>query len=222
MTNLWIRLQVWVWIAAAIGAMLLLALLWQVVRFLLKRGALLAELRTSHRQGEITLRPCRPLWWLVDRRRGCDCLIDLKDPESGAVSYTLAVKLIPTLRRTTEYCIGDVERWRAKTNFLMPLPYGVIKLDFGYRKCLPRPVARVFSQAPCGSIPVYLFHPHPHALTLEMRGVGRRYRRRVIELSVPHWTEEVLLLDLNSLRKLETASREGQAGILEREEVRSA
>jgi hypothetical protein len=150
-----------------------------------------------------------------------DFLVDLLHPDTGEPACTLAVKVIPTLRKTTEYCIGDMDRWQAKTNHLFPTARGVMMYDFGYRKCLPRPVARVFSQAPCGSIPVYLFHPHPHALTLEMRGVGRRHRRRVIELSVPHWTEEVLLLDLNSLRKLETASREGQAGILEREEVRS-
>ena len=122
---------------------------------------------------------------------------------------TLAVKLIPTIRRNTEYCIGDLERWYAKTNFLMPLPYGVVMLDFGYHKCRARSVTRTFGEAPIGSTPVYLFHPHPHALTTEMRGDGKRYRhRRVVEVSVPYQQEGILMLDLDSLRRMETAGDE--------------
>lgn len=116
-------------------------------------------LRVAHRQGRLRLRARRPLWWLLDGRHGYDCLIELNDPATGDPSYTLTVKLIPTLRRNTEYCVGDAERWLVKTNFLMPLPLGVLRLDFGYRKCRRRPMARVFGGAPYGSVPAYLFHP---------------------------------------------------------------
>ena len=215
------RLQVWVWIGLLILAAVLLAFLIRVIRFVVKRLSLLAELYMHHRQGRIVLRPHHLLWWLWDRRCRYDCLIELKNTETGDVSHTLAVKLIPTLRKTTEYCIGDMDRWQAKTNFLMPLPYGVIKLDFGYRKCRPRPVERVFLEAPYGSIPVYLFHPHPHALTTEKRGEGKRYRNhRVPELSIPCWQAGVLLMDLNTLRRLETAPPAKQMGMLKKDEVR--
>jgi hypothetical protein len=221
MANIWMRLQVWVWIGFLILAAVLLAFLIRVIRFLVKRLSLLAELGMDHRQGRIVLRPCRRLWWLWDRRYRCDCEIELKDTETGEVSHTLAVKLIPTLRKNTEYCVGDMNRWQAKTNFLMPLPYGVIKLDFGYRKCRPRPVERVFLEAPYGSIPAYLFHPHPHALTTERRGEGRRYRnRQVPELSTPCWQAGVLLMDLDTLRRLETAPPDKQVGILQKDEDR--
>ena len=215
MTALWTRIQVWVWIALLLLAAYLLALLIWTVRFLVKRVGLLARLRGDEGSGRITLRPCRPLWWLSHKRRGYDFLLGIKNSETGEVAYTLAVKLIPTLRRTTEYCIGDMDRWYAKTNFLMPLPYGVVMLDFGYRQCRPRPVARVFADAPYGSIPVYLFHPHPHALTLEMRGSGRRYRHnRVAELSIPHRQAGVLMLDLDTLGRLAVSSPEKQASVL--------
>lgn len=216
--TVWSRMQVWVWIVVILLGAVLLGFLFQWIRFLVKRGSLLIKLRADEKKGRISLRPVRPLWWLTDRRRGYDCLVDFLDPETGERAYTLAVKLIPTLGRTTEYCVGDMDRWRAKINFLMPLPYGVVMLDFGYRKCRRRPVARVFSAAPCESIPTYLFHPHPHALTLEMRGEGKRYRhRKVQELSVPCSCEGVLLLDLDSLRRLAVASREQQEAVLVRE-----
>ena len=212
---LWTRLQAWIWLALLLLAAILLVMVIQIIRFLIKRATLLARLSGDAGEGKITLRPSRPLWWLTDRRRGYDCLLEIKHPETGETAYTLAVKLIPTLRRTTEYCIGDLERWHAKTNFLMPLPYGVVMLDFGYRKCRPRPVARVFSGAPYGSIPVYLFHPHPHALTLEMRGSGKRYRhRKVSELSIPYRQEGVLMLDLDTLCRLAVCSPEQQASVL--------
>lgn len=218
MTGVWARLQVWVWMALLLLGAILLVTVIQIIRFVVKRATLLAKLSGDAREGRIALRPCRPLWWLTDRRRGYDCLVDIRDPETGKAAYTLAVKLIPTLRRTTEYCVGDMDRWRAKTNFLMPLPYGVVMLDFGYRRCRSRPVAKIFGGAPYGSIPTYVFHPHPHALTPEMRGDGRRYRhRKVLELSIPCRQEGVLMMDLDSLRRLAISSREQQEAIFGRE-----
>ena len=144
-----------------------------------------------------------------------DFLVDLPHPDTGKTAYTLAVKVIPTLRKTTEYCIGDMDRWQAKTNHLFPTARGVMMYDFGYRKCLPRPVDRVFLNAPAGVIRVYLFYPHPHALTMERRGEDRHNAYRgVSEKCVPLWHEGVLCLDLDSLRKLETAGAETREAIL--------
>jgi hypothetical protein len=141
--------------------------------------------------------------------------VELPHPDTGETAYTLAVKVIPTLRKTTEYCIGDMDRWHAKTNHLFPTARGVMMYDFGYRKCLPRPVDRVFLNAPAGVIRVYLFYPHPHALTMERRGEDRHNAYRgVSEKCVPLWHEGVLCLDLETLRKLETAEKEVREAVL--------
>ncbi len=217
MTGFLLRLNSWLILAGILGAAILLGFAWQSVRYLWKRGKLYAALLWDRQRGLIGLRPCRPLWWLVGRRCDVDFYMDLKHPETGEVTHTLAVKLIPTLARGREYSLGDPDRWETKLNFLMPLPNGVIKLDFGYRRCLPRPVERVFRNAPPDVVKVYLFHPHPHALTLGRRGVGRGRRRgsaEVSELPPMVWLERVLLTDLANLRGLEGADREKRERIL--------
>ena len=215
MTKFWIALNSWLWFLLIPAIVVALVLAVQVIRFLIKRVRLCILLKRDSRRGTVNLRPCRPLWWLTGPRGSCDLLLDLKDSATGRVSHTLAVKLIPTLMQGTEYSIGDMDRWHTKLNFLMPMPYGVLRLDFGYRKCLPRPVERVFRHAPAGVIRAYLLHPHPYALTLGRRGIGKgRDRRAVDELSVPIWHEGVLLLDLATLRDMETAHEEKRAGIL--------
>ncbi len=209
------RMNGWLWIGLFLLAAVAIAFLWRVARYLIKRVLLLVKLTADTQKGRITLRPRHPLWWLWGRRLSYDFLLELPDPDTGRVAYTLAVKVIPTLRQTTEYCIGDMDRWYAKTNYLMPTARGVMKFDFGYRKCLPRPVNWVFLTAPAGVIRVYLFHPHPHALTLERRGEDRHNAYRgVSERCVPLWHEGVLCLDLESLRKLETAKPETRAAVL--------
>ena len=209
------RMSGWIWIGLFLLAALLLCLLIQVVRFLIKRVMLVIKLLADSRKGGIRLCPRHPLWWLIGRRLDYDFLLELPDPDTGSAAYTLAVKVIPTLRRTTEYCIGDMDRWHAKTNYLMPTGRGVMMFDFGYRKCLPRPVERVFRKAPAGALRVYLFHPHPHALTMEHRGEDRHNAYRgVSERCVPVWHEGVLCLDLDSLRKLETADPDTRAAVL--------
>ena len=209
------RMNGWIWIGLFLLAAVLVSLLVQILRFLIKRAMLVAKLALDHYRGSIRLRPRHPLWWLWGRRLAYDFLLELPDPDTGETAYTLAVKVIPTLRKTTEYSIGDMDRWHAKTNYLMPTGRGVMMYDFGYRKCLPRPVDRVFLMAPAGVIRVYLFHPHPHALTLERRGEDRHNAYRgVSEKCVPLWHEGVLCLDLDSLRKLETATKEVREAIL--------
>ena len=209
------RMNGWLWIGAFLLAAVLVSLLVQIVRFLIKRVMLVAKLTADHQRGSIRLRPRHLLWWLFGRRLAYDFLLDLPDPDTGMAAYTLAVKVIPTLRRTTEYAIGDMDRWHAKTNYLLPTVRGMMMYDFGYRKCLPRPVDRVFLVAPAGVIRVYLFHPHPHALTMAHRGVEKRNAHRgVTELAVPLWHEGVLCLDLDSLRKLETAKKEVREAVL--------
>ena len=217
MTNFWIALNSWLWFLLIPAVVVALVLAVQVIRFLIKRVRLYVLLTRDSRRGIVNLRPCRPLWWLAGPRGSCDLLLDLKDPATGQTTHTLAVKLIPTFMQGTEYSIGDMDRWHTKLNFLVPMPYGVLRLDFGYRKCLSRPVERVFRCAPAGCINVYLFHPHPYALTLGRRGIGKgRDRRAVDELSVPIWHEGVLLLDLATLRDMETAYEEKRAGVLSR------
>jgi hypothetical protein len=76
-------------------------------------------------------------------------------------------------------------------------------------------VDRVFLMAPAGVIRVYLFHPHRHALTMELRGEDKHNAYRgVSEKCVPLWHEGVLCLDLDTLRKLEAAGEETRAAIL--------
>ena len=209
------RMNGWIWIGLFLLAAVLVSLLVQILRFLIKRAMLVAKLALDHYRGGIRLRPRHPLWWLWGRRLAYDFLIELPDPDTGETAYTLAVKVIPTLRKTTEYSIGDMDRWHAKTNYLMPTGRGVMMYDFGYRECLPRPVDRVFLMAPAGVIRVYLFHPHPHALTLERRGEDRHNAYRGgSEKCVPLWHEGVLCLDLDSLRKLETTKKEVREAIL--------
>ena len=209
------RMNGWLWIVGFILAAVALAFLWRVGRYLVKRVVLLVKLTADSKKGRITLRPRHPLWWLCGRRLNYDFLVGFPHPDTGKTAYTLAVKVIPTLRKTTEYCIGDMDRWHAKTNYLMPTGRGVMMFDFGYRKCLPRPVDRVFLNAPTGVIRVYLFYPHPHALTMERRGEDRHNAYRgVSEKCVPLWHEGVLCLDLVTLRKLETADAETREAIL--------
>ena len=209
------RMNGWLWIGAFLLAAVAIAFLWRVARYLIKRVFLLVKLTADSKKGRIRLRPRHPLWWLCGRRLNYDFLVDLPHPDTGEIAYTLAVKVIPTLRKTTEYCIGDMDRWHAKTNHLFPTARGVMMYDFGYRKCLPRPVDRVFLMAPAGVIRVYLFYPHPHALTMERRGEDRHNAYRgVSEKCVPLWHEGVLCLDLDTLRKLETAGAETREAIL--------
>jgi hypothetical protein len=205
----------WLWICAFLLAAVAIAFLIRVARYLVKRVTLLVKLTADSRRGRITLRPRHPLWWLGGRRLSYDLLADIPNPHTGRPACTLAVKIIPTLRKTTEYCIGDMDRWHAKTNYLMPTERGVMMFDFGYRKCRPRPVDRVFLNAPAGVIRVYLFYPHPHALTVERRGEDRHNAYRgVSEKCVPLWHEGVLCLDLDTLRRLETADGVTREAIL--------
>ena len=200
------RMNGWLWIGGFILAAVAVAFAWRVARYLFKRVMLLVKLTADSQKGSITLRPRHPLWWLCGRRLSYDLLVDIPDPDTGMMTHTLAVKVIPTLRKTTEYCIGDMDRWDRKTNYLMPTARGVMMFDFGYRRCIPRPVDRVFLNAPAGVIRVYLFYPHPHALTFARRGEDRHNAYRgVSEKCVPLWHEGVLCLDLDTLRKLETA-----------------
>ena len=209
------RMNGWLWIGAFLLAAVAIAFLWRVARYLVKRVCLLVKLTADSKKGRIRLRPRHPLWWLYGRRLSYDLLVDLPHPGTGEHAYTLAVKVIPTLRKTTEYAIGDMDRWHAKTNHLFPTARGVMMYDFGYRKCLPRPVDRVFLMAPAGVIRVYLFYPHPHALTMELRGEDKHNAYRgVSEKCVPLWHEGVLCLDLDTLRKLETADAETREAIL--------
>ena len=214
--RLWLdRMSGWFWMVQIVLAVAMVAILWLVVRYILKRVLLLIKLTADCRKGKIRLRPRHPLWWLCGRRLYYDFLVDLPHPQTGETAYTMAVKVIPTLRKTTEYCIGDMDRWHAKTNYLMPTGRGVMMYDFGYRKCRSRPVDRVFLMAPAGVIRVYLFHPHPHALTMERRGEDKHNAYRgVSEKCVPLWHEGVLCLDLDGLRKLETAKNEVREAIL--------
>ena len=209
------RMNGWLWIVGFILAAVALAFLWWVGRYLVKRVVLLVKLTADSRRGRIALRPRHPLWWLLGRRWDYDLLLDLYDPHTGCTACTMAVKIIPSLRKTTEYCIGNMDRWDRKTNHLMPTGRGVMMFDFGYRKCIPRPVDRVFRNTPAGVIRVYLFHPHPHALTMEHRGEDRHNAYRgVSEKCVPLWHEGVLCLDLTTLRKLENADAETRAAVL--------
>lgn len=210
------RVSGWLWIGAFLLAAVALAFLWRVGRYLVKRALLLVKLTADCRRGRISLRPRHPLWWLLGGR-GYDLLLELPDPQTGRVAYTLAVKLIPTLRRTTEYCIADMDRWDRKTNYLMPTGRGVMMFDFGYRRCISRSVDRVFRNAPAEVIRVYLFHPHPHALTFEHRGEDKHNAYRgVSEKCVPLWHEGVLCLDLDSLRRLIKAEGEQRGELLSR------
>ena len=209
------RMNGWLWIGAFLLAAVAIAFLWRVARYLVKRVFLLVKLTADSKKGRISLRPRHPLWWLCGRRLNYDFLVGLPHPDTGETAFTLAVKVIPTLRKTTEYAIGDMDRWHAKTNHLFPTARGVMMYDFSYRKCLPRPVDRVFLNAPAGVIRVYLFYPHPHALTMERRGEDRHNAYRgVSEKCVPLWHEGVLCLDLDTLRKLETADAETREAIL--------
>lgn len=199
------RVDGWLWIGAFILATTVaVAFVWRVGRYLIKRVLLLVKLTaTVIREGS----PCVPAI-PCGGRLNYDLLVELPDPETGRTVCTLAVKAVPILRKTTEYCIGDMDRWHRKTNYLLPTARGVMMFDFGYRKCLPRPVDRVFLHAPAGVIRVYLFYPHPHALTLEHRGEDKRNAYRgVSEKCVPLWHEGVLCLDLDTLRKPETAKK---------------
>ncbi|MBR5124938.1 MAG: hypothetical protein IKU90_07370 [Clostridia bacterium] len=205
----------WLWIGAFLLAAVAVAFAWRVGRYLIKRVMLLVKLTADSRRGNVTLRPRHPLWWLCGRRLNYDLLVNIPAPDTGRTAHTLAVKVIPTLRKTTEYCIGDMDRWDRKTNYLMPTARGVMMFDFGYRKCLSRPVDRVFLNAPAGVIRVYLFYPHPHALTFEHRGEDRHNAYRgVSEKCIPLWHEGVLCLDLDTLRKLELAEPDVRTSVL--------
>ena len=214
------RMSGLVWIGAFLLAVVAVTFTWCVMRYLIKRVLLWIKLTVDSRAGRVSLRPHHPLWWLCGGRFDYDFLLDLPDSDTGRTAYTLAVKVIPTLRKTTEYCIGDMEHWAVKTNYLMPTGRGVMMFDFGYRKCLPRPVNKVFLNAPVGVIRVYLFYPHPYALTFERRGEDKHNAYRgVSEKCVPLWHEGVLCLDLDSLRKLEKADGETRQAIMTPEKI---
>ncbi len=184
----------WLWVLLVLVIPFILAFLLRVARYVVKRVYLLLYLR------RIGARSLRPLAWLIPWRTACDYLIALRDPQTGQVAKTLAIQLIPTVLGGTEYCIGHVERWYRKRNFLVPMARGIFTLDFGYRLLRPRRPERIFHRVPIGAVRVYLFHPHPFALTLALRSHGRY--GGVDTLTVPRWQEDILFLDLEGLRQL--------------------
>lgn len=215
MKELWNSVNGWVWLGLLALAAAVLIFLWLVGRYVIKRWILWGKLTADDRHGRSKLRPRRPLWWLLGKRLDYDFLLELPDPDTGAAAYTLAVKVIPTLQKTTEYSIGNMDAWHAKTNYAAPTPLGYMKFDLGYRRCLSRPVEEVFRHAPAGAVRVYLFHPHPYALTMAHRGEEKRsHSRGITELGVPLWHAGVLCMDLASLRKLETADAQTRRAIL--------
>lgn len=168
-----------------------IALVWQVGRFVIKRIAF----RLRIKKLGMTVHPQRPLWWLIDRRNHCDLLAEMPDTPGR----TLAIKLIPTLMQGSEYSIGEGNDWEHKLNFLLPFAHGTVMMHFGYQKCLPRRVD--FGKYP-DAIPVYLFHPHPFAITVGHRGEGVR----MDTVTVPAWINGALFLDMASLRYIAAMS----------------
>ena len=180
---------------AAIAA---IALVWQVLRFLIKR----ITFRFGITKLGLKIQPLYPLWWLIDLRNRCNVLLTIP----GESSRTLAVKLIPTLLQGSEYGIEADGSWVHRWNFLFPYQHGTMMMNLGYRKCLPRRVD--FNRYP-DATPVYLLHPHPFAVT-----AGRNdNKRRAQDIRIPSWIHGMLLMDMSSLRWMSTASQEEQKSI---------
>ncbi len=198
-------LKGFLWSIAILGSIIAVVWLWQIGRFIIKR----IILRVRIGKMGFKVRPLRPLWWLIDLRNRCDLLIETPDMPSKV----LAVKLIPTVMPGTEYSVGEGGVWDRKLNFLVPMSYGALMLNFGYRKCLARKVN--FDQYP-QAVPVYLFHPHPYAITRGHRGEtkGNPYRGGNA-VSVPLWIDDVLFLDVQALRNLVTMMPKGREMVLE-------
>ncbi len=202
---LWLdRIWSWVLVILILATIPATVLLVRLARFVCKRVKLAVALR---RMGAM---PLRPLAWLIPWRSACDYRLPLRDPATGRVTHTLAIQLIPTVLGGTEYCLGDMERWQRQRSILMPMARSPMPMSLGYRRLRPRRADRIFRKAPPDAVRVYLFHPHPFALTLALRNhdVHNSYRG-VDTVSVPLWREGILLLDLASLRVL--AESEGRA-----------
>ena len=193
-----------VWSVLILLSVFALAWLCQLLRFVIKRVILSIQIR---RVG-YRVRPLRPLWWLIDFRNHCELLLETPDMPTKV----LAVKLIPSVMPGSEYSVGEGGAWDRKVNFVVPMGYGAHMLNFGYRKCRPRRVD--FDQYP-SAIPVYLFHPHPYAITRGHRGEakGNPYRGGDT-VSMPLWIENTLFLDMHSLRNLATMMPKGREMIL--------
>lgn len=196
-------LKGFLWSLAILGSVFAVAWLWQILRFIVKRVIL--RIRIG-RMG-FKVRPLRPLWWLIDLRNHCDLLIEIPD----LPPRVLAVKLIPTIMPGSEYSIGENGKWDHKLNFLMPMGLGVHMLNFGYRRCLPRRVN--FEKYP-HAVPVYLFHPHPFAITRGHRG-ERKWNINAPAVSVPLWVDSILFLDTASLRNLSEMMPEGREMLIQ-------
>lgn len=183
-------LKGFLWSLAILSSVFAVAWIWQILRFIIKRVILCFQIRKMG----FKIRPLRPLWWLIDLRNHCDLLIETPD----LPPKTLAVKLIPTVMQGSEYSIGEDGKWDHKLNFLVPLGMGVHMMNFGYRRCLPRRVK--FEKYP-HAVPVYLFHPHPFAITRGHRG-ERKWNVDAHAVYVPLWVDDILFLDTASLRDL--------------------
>ncbi len=205
---------VWSWVLVFLILASLPAVAWliRVLRFLVLRVRLMVELAL------MGAKPLRPLAWLIGWRTACDYLLDLRDPDSGLVTHTLAIQLIPTVLGGTEYCVENIENWQRQRTILFPMSLGTLPMNLGYRRLRRRNRERIFRRVPRDAVRVYLFHPHPYALTLRLRGQKRR-RSHPGEntLPVPLWREDVLLLDLQSLRLLASGETAVRRQILERE-----
>ncbi len=178
------------WSIAILASVFVVAWLLQIVRFIIKR----VVFRICVERMGYKVRPLRPLWWLIDLRNHCDFLLETPDMPPKV----LAVKLIPTVMQGSEYSIGEDGKWDHKLNFLVPMGLGVHMMNFGYRRCLPRRVN--FHKYP-HAVPVYLFHPHPYAITRGHRGESK-WNVDAHAVSVPLWVDDILFLDTASLRDL--------------------
>ncbi len=190
-------LRSWGLVLLVLATIPAVALLIRVLRFLVLRVRLMIEL---HRMGA---RPLRPFAWLIPWRIAYDYRLDLRDPDSGLVTHTLAIQLIPTVLGGTEYCVENIENWQRQRTILFPMSLGTLPMNLGYRRLRRRDCERIFRRAPRGAVRVYLFHPHPYALTLRLREQKRRHSYAGADtLPIPVWREDILLLDLHSLRLL--------------------
>ncbi len=203
----------WVLVGLVIATIPGFALALRFLRYAIKRIGLAVLL---YRHGA---RPRRPLWWLIPWRSACDCLLPLRDPATGQVTHTLAIQLIPTVLGGTEYCIGDMVRWQRQRTVLFPMARGVMPMNLGYRRLRPRSPERIFRRVPEGAVRVYLFHPHPWALTLSMGRQGGRHQsyHGPAGITVPLWQKGILLLDLETLRKLLRGDPAARAWLHEKE-----
>ena len=183
-------LKGFIWSILIFASIFAVAWLWQIGRFIIKR----VIFRIRVEKLGYRVRPLRPLWWLVDFRNHCDLLLETPD----IPPQVMAVKLIPTIMPGSEYSIGENGKWDHKLNFLMPMGMGVHMMNFGYRRCLGR---RVNFEKYAHAVPVYLFHPHPFAITRGHRGESK-WNVNANAVSVPLWVENILFLDVASLGNL--------------------